>query len=66
MSKHDKAFTIVHSGHGQEPKTIKTGLSIEEARQWLSQKATQQGQTLSTDLIVKSPRGEVWSAVEAE
>jgi len=65
-NKRDKAFTIVHSTRGQEPETIKTGLSSAEARHWLSQKATEQGQTLSKDLIVKGTWGEVWSAVEAE
>ena len=66
MHKTDNTFTIVHRIQGQESTTVRTGLTKAEAKSWLQQKAAQQKQALSDDLIVTTRGGESWSAVEAE
>jgi hypothetical protein len=45
---------------------VKTGLREREAREWLEQKASELHVRLSPDLVLKTPAGEVWSAVPAE
>lgn len=60
------AFTIVCAERPGRSKTIKTGLSESEARDWLQRKASQNGGRISADLVLTAPNGETWSAVKAE
>ena len=52
MSKKDNTFTIIHRAQGQESTTVRTGLTKAEAKSWLQQKAAEQNQPLSDDLII--------------
>jgi hypothetical protein len=60
------AFTVIHTQHGQPPQTVKTGLNEREARDLLGRKANELRGQLSADLVLKTPTGDVWSAVPAE
>lgn len=73
MSKASDRFTIIHSAHGRASQTMATGLTREQARQWLARKAEETGRTVSRDLTIEdaSPPGDPstgqrWQAVKAE
>jgi hypothetical protein len=61
-------FTIIRTRRDKKPETISTGLSGEEAKRWLTQKAKETGASLQDDLIVPptAASGDAWQAVKAE
>ena len=56
-------FSIVHSRNGQDPETIRTGLSEQEAREWLLEKASELRAATLGDLTAYSREGDIWSAI---
>jgi flavin-dependent dehydrogenase len=68
MATDTKTYTIIFS-EGNYSQTVKTGLSFDEARSWLRQKAAETGQELLPDLTVEQDDkagGGAWTAVPAE
>jgi putative membrane protein len=74
MASASDRFTIIYSASGNSTKTLATGLTRDQARQWLERKASETGRTVSADLTIEdrasnrpdSPRDERWQAVKAE
>jgi hypothetical protein len=68
MATETKTYTIIFS-EGSFSQTVKTGLSLEEAKSWLAQKAAETGQHVTVDLTVEQEHqagGGAWTAVPAE
>jgi hypothetical protein len=66
MSTEAPAFTIVHR-RGEKSETLVTGLSREEARDWLKNKASEVTGSVTADLVLKrSGSDESWAGVESE
>jgi hypothetical protein len=68
MATDTKTYTIIFS-EGNFTQTVKTGLSLEEARAWLAKKAAETGHRVSVDLTVEQDGhagGGAWTAVPAE
>jgi hypothetical protein len=66
MSTEAPAFTIVHR-LGEKSETVVTGLSREEARDWLKSKASEVKGSVTSDLVLKHSGGdESWAGVESE
>jgi hypothetical protein len=66
MTTQTQPFTIIRSSPTSKSQTVKTGLSEQEARNWLESKASEAHDFSLDDLIVRAKSGETWSAVPAE
>ena len=66
QAKPADSYSIIRASDRAPSETVATGLSSDEARDWLGKKARETGQSVSADWIVNTARGESWQAVSAE